>query len=95
MRDLILKPVISEKSMTQAASGKYVFDVPTFANKIEIAKSVADMFKVGVVDVNVLIQKGKVKRTRNIRGKRVNTKKAIVTLKKGDSIAAFAVEEAK
>lgn len=95
MRDLILKPVISEKSLNLASSGKYIFEVPTYANKFEVAKSVATMFKVGVVDVNVIVQKGKVKRTRNIKGKRVDTKKAVVTLKKGDSIAAFAVEEAK
>ncbi len=95
MKPMIVKPIISEKSMAQAAAGKYLFAVPKSANKIEVGRVIAKDFKVTVLDVNIMVQKGKVKTLRRVKGTRKDVKKAIVTLKKGDKIAAFELEEAK
>jgi len=93
MSQLIAKPIISEKSMGQAAIGKYLFEVPKFANKIEIARTVAADFKVTVRDVNVMINKGKAKTLKGVKGRRSDTKRAIVTVKSGDKIKAFEIQE--
>ncbi len=84
-----LAPRVSEKAIGLAEHGTYVFDVPTAANKIEIAKAVESAFKVEVRDVNIMIVKGKVKRFRKMIGREKNTKKAMVTLKQGQKIALF------
>ena len=89
MNGLILTPKISEKAIGLAEQGRYVFEVPTTTNKIQVARAVEATFKVKVTDVNMLIAKGKVKKFRQITGTRRNIKKAIVTLKKGDSIKLF------
>lgn len=89
MNRTVLVPKISEKAIALADSGKYVFEVPSRVNKIEVAHAVENSFKVKVVDVNILIAKGKTKTFRRQAGKRVDIKKAIVTLKKGDSIKLF------
>jgi large subunit ribosomal protein L23 len=89
MNKLILKPRVSEKAMMLADKGAYIFDVPTATNKVEVAKAVAEQFKVEVVAVNMLIAKGKMKRFKRILGRERDVKKAIVTLKKGQSIALF------
>ncbi|HSX15040.1 MAG TPA: 50S ribosomal protein L23 [Candidatus Saccharimonadales bacterium] len=86
---LILTPKISEKAIAQAEAGKYVFEVPTATNKVEVAHAVEAAFKVKVTDVNMLITKGKVKQFKRQSGRRADVKKAIVTLKKGDSIKLF------
>ncbi len=86
---LVLNPRISEKAIRLAERGTYIFDVPTATNKIEIAKAVESAFKVEVVDVNVLIHKGKLKRFKRILGRERDSKKAMVTLKKGQSIKLF------
>ncbi len=88
-RSLILTPKISEKAIGLAESGKYVFEVPTRANKVEVAHAVENSFKVKVTGVNMLVVKGKAKQFRQVKGQRADTKKAIVTLKKGDSIKLF------
>ena len=93
MSQLIAKPIISEKSMSQAAAGKYLFEVPKSANKIEIARVINHDFKVTVRDVNVMINKGKVKTLKGIKGRRSDTKRAIVTVKSGDKIKAFEIQE--
>lgn len=91
MSQVILIPHISEKAMALADSGTYVFQVPTSANKIEIAKTVESNFKVEVVKVTTMINKGKKvsRRYGKNAGRRKDVKKAIVTLKKGDSIKIF------
>lgn len=89
MSSMLLKPRISEKAIMLAEKGTYVFEVPTNANKIEVAKAVASAFKVEVVDVNMIITKGKLKRFRKLMGRESDTKKALVKLKKGQSIALF------
>ena len=94
----IITPHISEKAIAQAEKGVYVFDVPSSTNKIEVAKAIENTFNVKVVSVNIMITKGKQvfwrqrggKRT---PGRRTDVKKAMVKLKKGDSIALF--EEGK
>lgn len=88
-REIIKKPVITEKSYVLAAKDKYSFVVARDANKIEIKKAVEDLFKVKVLKINTLNVKGKPKRFRNIRGYRPDYKKAIVTLRPGDKIEFF------
>ena len=79
--DIILKPVITERSMAGTADKKYTFYVATSANKIEIAKAVEEIFGVKVAKVNTLNMQGKEKRTgRFPAGRRPAWKKAMVTL---------------
>ena len=78
--DVILKPVITEKTMTIAAEGKYTFLVAPSADKIEIANAVEKLFDVKVVGVNVANYDGKIKRLRNKPGKTASFKKAVVTI---------------
>ena len=84
--DAILSPVITEKATLLSEQNKVVFRVADTASKDEIAAAVESLFKVNVVKVNTLIQKGKTKRFRGIQGRRVDIKKAIVTLADGQSI---------
>ena len=86
---LILTPRVSEKSIGMAERGVYVFDVPASTNKHEVAKAVAAQYKVEVTDVNILIHKGKLKRFRRVLGRQSDTKKAMVKVKAGQSIALF------
>ena len=79
-RDVILKPVISEKSYGLLEKNKYTFVVAPNANKTEIKIAVEKVFGVQVVSVNTLNRPGKRKRTRSGYGKRKDTKRAIVTL---------------
>ncbi|GAB49160.1 50S ribosomal protein L23 [Mobilicoccus pelagius] len=87
-RDVLLSPVVSEKSYTLMDEGKYTFLVDTRANKTEIKIAVEEIFKVKVASVNTLNRPGKTRRTRFGMGKRKDTKRAIVTLKEG-SIDVF------
>ena len=79
-RDVLLAPVISEKSYGLLEENKYTFVVAPHANKTEIKIAVEKVFGVSVVSVNTLNRTGKRKRTRTGYGKRKNTKRAIVTL---------------
>ena len=90
-RDIIIAPVISEKSYDQLEENVYVFNVNTSASKPEIRRAVETIFEVTVTKVNTLNRKGKVRRNRrsNTVGKRADTKRAIVTLAEGDSIKIF------
>lgn len=81
--DIIIKPVISEKSMDLSASGKYVFYVDKKASKIEIKNAIEEYFNVKVDKVNTANLKGKWKRQGKTQGKRPDRKKAIVSLKEG------------
>ncbi|MBA3999259.1 50S ribosomal protein L23 [Brevundimonas sp.] len=84
--DTILAPLITEKSTLLSEQNKVVFKVADNATKDEIAAAVESLFKVNVVKVNTLVQKGKTKRFRGIKGRRNDIKKAIVTLAEGQSI---------
>ena len=87
---IIKRPVISEKStILSERDNKYVFEVSLDANKIQIKKAVEDIFKVGVTKVRTMRVRGKLKRVRLQYGRTPEWKKAIVTLKKGDSIELF------
>ena len=80
-QDIIIAPVITEKSMSGIADKKYTFKVAKDANKIEIAKAVAELFKVKVAKVNTISVRGKMKRMGRYSGYTAAWKKAIVTLK--------------
>ena len=88
-RDIIIRPLITEKSTTLMAEGKYVFEVAKSANKIEIAKAISQIFKVMVASVNTINVEGKVKRMGRSVGKRSDYKKAIVKLAAGETIEFF------
>jgi large subunit ribosomal protein L23 len=90
-RDVIVKPVVSEKSYALLDAGVYTFVVHPDANKIEIRQSVEELFNVRVRSVNTLNRPGKRKRNRRsfTFGKRSDTKRAIVTLAAGDRIDLF------
>ena len=88
-RDIIIRPLITEKSTALMAEGKYVFEVAKAANKIEIAKAISQIFKVKVASVNTINVEGKVKRMGRSVGKRSDYKKAIVKLAAGETIEFF------
>jgi large subunit ribosomal protein L23 len=82
-RDVIIRPVVSEKSYNLIDQGKYTFEVAPGSNKTEIKQAIEVIFNVKVASVNTLNRIGKTKRTRFGMGKRKDTKRAIVTLKSG------------
>jgi large subunit ribosomal protein L23 len=90
-RDVILRPVVSEKSYALLDEGVYTFIVAPSANKTEIRKAVESIFNVRVSKVNTLNRQGKRKRNRRMPtfGKRPDTKRAVVTLAAGDRIDLF------
>jgi large subunit ribosomal protein L23 len=90
-RDVIIEPVVSEKSYSLMDNGVYTFIVNPQANRIEIRNAVEEIFGVRVVKVNTLNRRGKRKRNRKSFsfGSRSNTKRAIVTLQAGDRIDLF------
>ncbi|NLI12146.1 50S ribosomal protein L23 [Pelotomaculum propionicicum] len=88
-RDVLKRPVVTEKSTSLLQDNKYTFVVDPRANKTEIKQAVEKIFKVKVEKVNTMNVKGKIKRVRRIPGRTPDTKKAIVTLKKGDKIEIF------
>ncbi|MCL6476835.1 MAG: 50S ribosomal protein L23 [Peptococcaceae bacterium] len=88
-RDIIKKPLITEKSMDLVGENKYTFIVDLNSNKIEIRKAVEELFKVKVEKVHTIRYKGRMKRVRGRMGRTPDYKKAIVTLKAGDKIEIF------
>lgn len=79
-QDIILTPVITERSVDGMATGKYTFKVAKDANKVEIAKAAEALFDVEVVKVNTMNCMGKTKRVGRYVGKRADYKKAIITI---------------
>jgi large subunit ribosomal protein L23 len=88
-RDILLAPVVSEKSYGLLDENKYSFLVAPEANKTEIKIAVETVFKVRVINVNTLNRPGKKRRTRYGFGKRPYTKRAIVTVAPGERIDIF------
>jgi large subunit ribosomal protein L23 len=84
--DVILRPVITEKSTAQSEHNKVVFVVAPGATKPQIKKAVEDLFKVKVTADNTLNRKGKNRRFRGIKGRTSDTKRAVVTLAEGQRI---------
>ena len=80
-QDIIIAPVITEKSMSVIADKKYTFKVAKDANKIEIANAVEEIFKVKVAQVNTISVRGKARRMGRYEGYTPSWKKAVVTLK--------------
>ena len=83
---VILKPLVTEKSTQMSEYNKMVFAVPINSTKLEVKSSIEKIFSVKVKTVNTILTKGKLKRFKGILGKRSNTKKAIVTLAPGNTI---------
>ncbi len=89
-RDVLIAPVVSEKSYSLLDANKYTFLVHPDANKTEIKIAVEKIFGVKVTSVNTINRVGKTRRTRNGIGKRKDTKRAIVSLAEGHRIDIFA-----
>ena len=87
--EIIIRPVVTERSFDLMADNKYTFEVAKSANKIEVRKAIEELFDVHVVKVNTLNVKRKPKRVRYQRGYTRTWKKAIVTLAEGESIEIF------
>ena len=88
-QDIIIKPIITERSMDALQSGKYTFKVDKNANKIEIADAVEKLCDVKVAKVNTLNCNGRTKRVGRYVGKTADWKKAIVTLKEDSKTIEF------
>jgi large subunit ribosomal protein L23 len=84
--DTVVSPIITEKTTIISENNQVVFEVPLSASKPEIKEAIEQLFKVSVTAVNTLRVKGKSKRFRGRPGRRNDVKKAVVTLKDGDSI---------
>ncbi|ARF74613.1 MULTISPECIES: 50S ribosomal protein L23 [Streptomycetaceae] len=88
-RDVLVRPVVSEKSYALLDENKYTFIVAPGSNKTQIKQAVEAVWSVKVTGVNTINRQGKRKRTRTGFGKRADTKRAIVTLAEGDRIDIF------
>ncbi|MSO37038.1 MAG: 50S ribosomal protein L23 [Acidimicrobiia bacterium] len=90
-REVIIRPIVSEKSYSGLDSNVYTFEVADSANKIQIKQAVEEIFGVHVINVNTLNRRGKRKRNRRTGtwGKRSDQKRAIVSLAEGDKIEMF------
>ncbi len=89
---IIERPIITEKSVALAGTGTYTFAVSRQTTKSEIAKSIENLYSVDVVDVRVSTVKGKTVRRKTGMGKENDWKKALVRLKKGQTLKAFDFE---
>ena len=84
--DKILSPLVTEKSTNMSEQNKIVFKVPSGANKINLKKNIEKIFKVNVTKINIINKQNRKKVTRGKKVKVQGYKKAIITLKKGQSI---------
>ena len=87
--EILIRPVVSEKSYHQITENRYTFKVHRDAHKTQIRQAVEELFEVEVADVKILKVPAKPKRRGMIRGRRPGFKKAIVQLKEGHSIEIF------
>ena len=88
-RDILIRPIVTEKSTALMEQGKYTFRVPLAATKIQIRQAVEQIFKVKVQAVNTMRYEGKLKRMEPHTGAPQRLKKAVVTLKPGEAIELF------
>jgi large subunit ribosomal protein L23 len=88
-RDVIIRPIVSEKSYAGLEANRYTFLVHPSANKTEIKEAIQKIWNVRVLGVNTMNRKGKVKKQRLVTGRRSDQKRAVVTLAAGDSIEIF------
>ena len=84
--EIIISPIVTEKTNLQSSENKFTFKIKDFATKIDVEKAVKEIFGVDVIKINIVNTKGKTKRFRGRIGKKSNIKKAIVTMKKGQQI---------
>lgn len=91
--NIIKKIIVSEKSFKRATNKQYTFLVDKKADKLTIAKKCHDLFGVKVLSVNTINMIGKKKVTKRVKGKRSDTKNAVVTVDKNDKIDLFEIEE--
>lgn len=87
--DIIIRPIITEKSSRLMEMNKYTFEVHPSANKIQVRSAIEEIFKVKVLGVNVLFMQGKPKRQGVFQGKTRSWKKAVVSLAEGERIEFF------
>jgi large subunit ribosomal protein L23 len=99
---ILISPRLSEKAYGLSMLGVYVFNVPLETTKAELTKAIESQYSVRVKNINLLVSKGKKARSIRLKsrskpvvGKRPNTKKAYITLKKGDTIKIEAFQEVK
>ncbi len=88
-RDILIRPIVTEKSTALMEQGKYTFRVPLAATKIQIRQAVEQIFKVKVQAVNTMRYEGKLTRMGRTQGRRSDWQKAVVTLKPGEAIELF------
>jgi large subunit ribosomal protein L23 len=88
-RDVIIRPIVSEKSYAALERNSYTFLVARHANKTEIKEAIQQVWNVRVTSVNTMVRKGKTKTTRLAKGRRPDQKRAVVTLAQGDTIEIF------
>ena len=88
-RDIILRPIVSEKSYDMIEHNRYTFEVDKTATKPQIARAIEEIFKVTVTGVNTMNVSGKPRRERYAKGLSRSWKKAVVSLEEGDSIEFF------
>lgn len=93
--EVIVKPVITEKSSSNIAEGKYTFQVAKKATKVQIANAVETLFNVKVLNVNTMIVKGKEKRVGAHTGRRPDWKKAIITIDTNPSEKSYLTKGGK
>ncbi|MBO4956325.1 MAG: 50S ribosomal protein L23 [Rickettsiales bacterium] len=91
--DIILSPIVTEKTNTQLNNRKYSFSISGSASKEDIKKSIETIFGVDVEKINIINTEGKVKRFKGTIGKRSSVKKAIVTIKNGQEINFAKLED--
>ena len=92
-RQIIIRPIITERSFDMQDFNRYTFEVAKTASKIENAKAIEEIFNVHVTKVNTANVKSKPKRQRYVQGRTRTWKKAIVTLAEGDKIELFASQD--
>jgi large subunit ribosomal protein L23 len=88
-RDIIIRPIISEKSYSMIEQNRYTFEVSKTSNKTQVAQAITEIFGVTVTNVNTMNVTGKPRRVRHAKGKTRDWKKAVVTLKAGDTLDVF------
>jgi len=88
-RDIIVRPIVTEKTTDLLADNQYTFEVALRANKHQIREAIEKIFKVRVLGVNTMRLQGKIRRMGRNEGRRPERKKAIVTLAEGDRIEIF------
>ena len=92
-RQVIIRPIITERAFDQQEINRYTFEVAKDATKVDVRNAVEEIFGVKVVKVNTLVVKPKKKRVRYVAGMTRTWKKAIVTLAEGETIELFATQD--